>query len=912
MRLRQLLARSRLSQNNWARRLGLDKGHFSQLVNGKRPYPAASTRRKLMEGLGVPFEELFFIVKDSPRAGGARRVGSAAATRFAEQAGRQKGSHQFPLPQPHGENPMNGILSDLRLACRMMFKAPLFSAVTVLVLALGVGANSAIFSVLKAVVLDPLPYPESHRLVIIWENDRYRGTQREGASIPDYLDFRERARLFEEIVAIETVNRTLTGDGEPLRLVAGRVSVNYPRTLGVEPVRGRIFSEDDGTPGHDRVVLLHHGLWQSVFGADPAVVGRDITLDGEPHTVVGVVPPQAQLPGDSTQLWVPLAPTEPDLIRGRHSLVVLGRMLEGVTLEQAQQEMAAIMASLEKEYPEDNAARGAFVAPLHSELVGDVRPVLLLIMGAVACVLLIVCVNVANLLLSRGAARQAEIAVRRALGARRSRIVRQMMAESFVLMLIGFALGLGLALLGTRLLLALTPANLPRLDKVALDAPMTLFTLAVSVSTWVVFGLVPALRASSADVQQALKEGGRSTGESLARQTLKKSLVVAEVALAVVLVIGAGLMLRSFWSLSGVDPGMDVSRVVSLDFELPGTRYPAPDDWPFLKWPKVTQLQARLLEEVEALPGVHSVSLALSNPLSSAWTTRTRVVGKPIPDREGFDEAYFQPVSEAYFETCGVPLQMGRSFTTRDDDSHPLVAIVNEAFVDFYFGGEDPIGHRILVYGAEREVVGVVGDVRFRGLGRGSYPAMYLPFRQNPLGFLSLVYRADKDAGDLLPAVKSVIWRIDPDLALFNVSVLDEALSASLSRERFTATLLSCFALSALLLSAIGLYGVISYLVTQRTHEIGIRMALGAGRREVFRLVVGAGMVLVAVGVGIGMVAALGSAGFVSSLLFGISSRDPWTFGTVPLVLALVAFVACYLPARRASRVDPMRALRYE
>ncbi len=908
-RLREELARSRLSQNHWARRLGLDKGHFSQLVNGKRLYPAAGTRRKLLEGLGLRFDDLFTIERDAPA------TPAPPATRSRARLRPRPAGTDFSrpgLPRLQGESPMNGMLADLKLAWCTLSRSPLFSVVTILVLALGVGANSAIFSVVKGVVLDPLPYPESDRLVVVWENDRHRGTQREGASIPDFLDFRERARLFQQLAARQLVNRTLTGRSEPLRLVGSKVTANFLPALGVTPVLGRHFTEEDETPGRDRVLLLHHALWQSAFGGDPGVVGQSVVLDGEPHTIVGVMPPAARMPTSGEQLWVPYAITEDEMIRGRHNLLVVGRLLPGVPLARAQEEMTAIMAALEQEYPEDNQARGAFVAPLHPEVVGNVRPALLLILGAVACVLLIVCVNIANLLLSRGAARQAEIALRRALGASRTRIVRQMMTESFVLTVAGFACGLALAWAGTRLLLQFVPSSLPRLDNVALDGPVTLFTLGLSLLTWLVFGLVPAVRASGSDVQQTLKEGGRGASEGSARQRLKKTLVVAEVALAVVLVIGAGLVLRSFWGLSRVDPGLEPVNALSLDLELPGVKYPAPEDWPFLVWPRVTQLQDRLIEEVEALPGVRAAAVGLSNPLSGAWTTRTRVVGKPIPEQSGRDEAYFQPVSENYFQACGIPLRKGRFFTRADDDAHPLVAIVNEAFAAFYFGEDEPLGERILIYGREREIVGVVGDVRFRGLGQESYPAMYLPFRQNPMGSLSLVYRSETDPAGLLAAVKSLIWRIDPDLAVFTVAPLDEALSASLGRQRFTMVMLLCFAFSALLLSAVGVYGVISYLVAQRRHEIGIRMALGASRGEVFRLVVGAGMILVAIGVGVGLATALGSAGLVASLLYGISSRDPLTFAAVPLLLALVAFLACYLPARRASRADPMSALRYE
>ncbi len=908
-RLAGVLAQSRLSQNHWARRLGLDKGHLSQLVNGKRSYPSARTRDKLLQGLGLEFEDLFRLEleEDTPKT-----RPSSLGRDLRGPSRPALPNNDFPRVLQQKGVPMQGIVQDFRLAFRMLWKTPVFSIVTILVLALGLGANSAIFSVLKGVVLDPLPYPDDQRLVVIWETDRYRGTQREGASTPDYLDFQQRARLFENIAAFETVNRTVTGLNEPRRLSAARASVNYFETLGVAPLLGSSFTSEHATPGKDRVAVLHSSVWQSTFGGDPDIVGETIVLDGVPHEVVGVMPSEARLPGDSIQLWVPLAVTDTDMIRGRHSLLVVARTRQGITLDQAQQEMTAIMAALEEEYPEDNQARGAFVALLHEELVGNVRPALLLLMAAVGCVLLIVCVNVANLLLSRGASRQAEMAVRTALGASRGRIIRQMMAESLVLTSIGSLLGLGLAWAGSRLLLLLSPANLPRLENVALDLPVTLFALSLSLSTWLIFGMVPALRASRTDLQDSLKEGGRGAGEGLQRQRLKKSLVVAEVAVAVPLVIGAGLLLRSFWSLSSEDPGLQTQNILSLTLQLPESKYPAPDSWPFLKWPKVTQLQDRILEEVGTLPGVTSATLSISNPLSGAWTTRTRVVGKPIPDREGADEAYFQPVSESFFQTCGIPLRKGRFFTRQDDDAHPLVAIVNEAFADYYFGQEEPLGERILIYGAEREIVGVVGDVRFRGLAQSSYPAMYLPFRQNPMSGFSLAYRSQNEPESLLAAVKSIIWRIDPDLALFDIAVLDETLSASLSRQRFTMTLLFCFALAALLLSALGLYGVVTFLVAQRTREIGIRMALGADRSEVFRLVVGSGMLLVVVGVAIGVAAAFGSTALISSLLYGIGARDPLTFFTVPLVLVLVALLACYLPARRASRVEPVTALRYE
>lgn len=589
---------------------------------------------------------------------------------------------------------------------------------------------------------------------------------------------------------------------------------------------------------------------------------------------------------------------------------MIARLQPGVDRERAQAEMSAIMARLEQQYPDDNLGRGAVVRTLEEETVGDVRTSLLVLFGAVGLVLLVACANVANLQLARSSARRRELAVRTALGAGSRRLLRQLLTEGLILASLGAGLGLLLAAWGSQFLVALAPA-MPRFESVSLDAPVLLFASAATLLTWLLFALGPAVLAARRPPQIALRQGAEdapSNRGAALRGSLRGALVVGEVALAVVLVVGAGLLLRSFWRLQSIEPGLRSERVLSVELDLPAHRYPFPEGWPILEWGQAEQLQVELLAHIEALPGVERAALSLYNGLDSGWTTRVTVVGRPVPPAGEQDEAHFRPVSASYFETLGIPVLVGRPLDERDRGGAAPVVVVNEAFVRRHLSDVDPVGQRIDVYGVAREVVGVVADVRYRGRSEPSPPTLYLPLRQNPQNAMALSVRTAGDPLALLPEVRTVLRRLDPELALHDVTTLESLLAGSVGRERFLALLLGSFAGLSLLLAGIGTYGVISYAVSQRTHEIGLRMALGAGRGQVLREVLGRGLGLVLTGVVLGLGAAL----LLSGLLFGIGERDLLTFAAVPAVLAVIAFLASWLPARRASRIEPLAALRHE
>jgi putative ABC transport system permease protein len=804
---------------------------------------------------------------------------------------------------------MQALWQDLRYGFRMLAAHPGFTAVAALTLALGIGANTAIFTVVDAVLLRGLPYNDPNRLVMVWENDRLRGTRLERASAPDFMDFRAQAQVFEGLSGWQSPDLTITGEGEPERLVAARVSANYFSLLGVRPLAGRGFLPEEEQVGRDKAVVLSQGLWQRRFGADRSVLGKSITLDGESFTVVGVMPAEARIPLNPEELWIPLAFQGSDLFRGVHRLRVFGRLKPGVTLLQAQTEMSGIMRRLEQTYPDDNLGRGAVVVALHEQLVGDSRPALLILYGAVGLVLLIACLNVANLLVARASARGKEIAIRAALGAGRWRVIRQLVTENLALAALGACGGLLLAAWGVDLIRVAGPKDLPRLEQAGMDPAVLSFALAISLLTWVVFSLAPAINLSAPSLHEALKEGGRG---GAGRQPLRRFLVISETALAMVLLVGAGLLIRSLSRLAQVDPGYDPRNVLTMSLQLPPARYPMPKVWPILKWPQAANFQERLLEKVKARPGVESAALAYSTPASASWTTRMTIVGRPEPPPGEQDEMHFRPVSEEYFRTARLPLEKGRDFTPQDDGRHPLVGIINQSFARRYFAGQDPIGQRIKIYDVARQIVGVVADEKFLGLQMETPPAVYLPFRQNLLNMMSLIVRSSGDPMRLAPGIQRDIWSLDGNLAVFDVTTLEQALATSLAQRRFTMILLGGFAGVALLLAAVGIYGVVSYSVSRRTREIGIRMALGAQKQEMVRLVVGQALRLSLLGVLAGSAGAAGLTGFLKSQLYGVSAIDPATFVAVAVLLTLVALAAAWLPARRATRVDPMVALRYE
>jgi len=795
---------------------------------------------------------------------------------------------------------MSGVWLDLKHGLRMLFRNPGFAAAAVATLALGIGANTAIFSVVRKVLLEPLPYHEPERLVGIWENDRLRRTARERASIPDFLDFRAQARSFEQLAGWQSTNRTLTGQTEPERVVVARVSPNWFGLLGVRPVIGRDFVAREETPGQDRVALLGEGMWRRRFGADPSAIGRAITLDGELYTVAGVVPDRARLPFDTTDIWTPLAPAGPDLFRGIHNTRVYARLRPGVTTQSAQAEMTAIMAGLEQTYREDNEGRGAVVLRLADVAVEDSRPALQALQAAALLVLLIGCANVSGLLLARASARRVEMALREWLGASRRQLGRQMLAENLPVALAGGVLGVVLAFWGVDLLRAAGARVIPGMETAAVDRSVLGFAAVITLSAWVLASLAPVLRA------------GAGRGEVLSRARTGRGLVAVEAAIAVVLLIGSGLLVRSFLRVLAVDPGFDPKGLVAMSVELPRGRYRPPDKWPYLVWPQVTDFQTRLLDRVRTLPGVEAATLGVYTPLGAGWTTRFTVAGRPEPPPGQQEEAQFRPVTEDYFRTARIPVRQGRVFEPRDDAQHPPVAVVNESFVRRHLAGVAAPGQRINVYGVEREIVGVAGDERSLGLERDSPPAMYLPCRQNPLPGMILMVRAAGDPLSLAPSLEREIRALDAELAVFDVTSLERALDATLAPRRFTMALAAVFAAAALLLAAVGVAGTAAYAISRRTREIGVRMALGATALSVERLVVCESLRVVLIGAAAGVAAAAALGRWLESQLFGVSGADPLTFVVAPALLAGAAAAASWLVGRRAARIDPVTALRSE
>ena len=806
----------------------------------------------------------------------------------------------------------SGLGSDLRFAMRSLRQRRGISLAVVATLTLGIGATSALFSVIYAVLLRPLPVADPDRVVMVYQQDRISGTLREPSSIPDYYDLAARARSFDALAAFTNGPVTIAGEGlEPSSVRATRVTDGLFRLLGTPPRLGRDFTAADDMPGGPKVVVLSDAIWRSRFLSDPGVIGRGVRLDDGLYTVVGVAPPGLELPGIATDLWVPLQHGPASTPRTLHNVLVIGRLTGDASAASAGREVGRIGAQLEAEYPESNRGRGVVVEALTEVAVGGVRPALLLLLGAVTLLLLVACVNVASLLLAQSWGRAREFALRRTLGASTGRLARQFLLESLLLTGTAAVLGVLLTGWGLDLLLRLAPADLPRLSEVRAGNAVLVAALVLSVLTGLGFGLLPLAQAWRLDLHAALQgDGGRTASVGLGRRRLRDALVVGEVALSALLVIGAGLLVRSLYNLGVVDPGFRSEHVMKLQFRLPASRYPQSfSDYP--NWSAIIGLHRGILERVSGLPGIRGVALAGYHPLDPGFTNSFVIEGR----EEEFarqPEIPVRPVSPAYFATLGVPLRRGRMLDARDASSAPDVLLINEAAVHRFFAGRDPIGQRLAFWGRSRTIVGVVADERFRGVAEEAPPAVYPPIAQVPMASAALLIRAEGDLTGLVPAIREAVWSLDPQVALSDIEPLSYTLAASLARPRFTTLLLGGFAALAVVLACLGIHGVLSYAVTQRTRELGIRLALGAPRHRVLGQIVGHSLMLTLVGVGIGLVGALGLTQLLRGLLFGVAPTDPAVFAAAAVSLAAVGVVASCLPARRASRVDPMVALRSE
>jgi len=798
----------------------------------------------------------------------------------------------------------------------MLLKRPGFTVIVVLTLALGIGANTTIFSAIDAVLLNPLPYKNPERLLVVWETNKQLGPEmwdRNEAAIGNFLDWRSHNQIFDQLGALFDTDMNLTGVGEPQRIKSCVVTTNFFQVLGVQPMLGRSFLPEAETPGSPFTVIISHDLWERQFGSDPNIINKSLTLNAHQVAVIGVMPPGFELQFPTSKhvdMWVPMIIDvgDPDYHdRNNNFLYTLGRLKQGVSPEQAQTEMSLIASQLQQQYPETNAEKGVRVVPLQKQLVGNVESYLYMLFAAVGFLLLIACTNVAGLLLSRVTARHREVAIRIAVGASRWRLIRQLLTESVILSALSGLFGLLLAYGGVKLLLALTPSDVPRLHEIGLHVPVFLWTLTISIATGVLFGLAPAIQASRPDLNQSLKESsGRNPGGS----RLRNLLVVSEVAVALLLLVGAGLMTKSFVRLQQVDPGFEPANVISMNIALPTSKY---------RGPQVNNFYDQLFERVKNLPGVKSVAGINPLPLSNSNVSYRFVVeGAPFVPLADRPYAGVRVVTPGYFQTMNIRQLKGRAFTEQDRENTPYVTVINEALASRYWPNQDPLGKRLGILDEEsgkqewREIVGVVGNVRHKALEIEVMPEAYFPYKQSPQNFMSLVVRTASDPSSLVAAIRSQVLSVDKDQPVSDVMTMEQRVARSVASRRFVMLLLGSFSVLALGMAAVGIYGVMAYLVIQRTQEIGIRMALGAQKRDVLKLVVGKGMALALIGAAIGLVASLFLTRLMRSLLFEVTPTDGLTFVIVSVVLLTVALLACYIPARRATRVDPLVALRYE
>ena len=807
---------------------------------------------------------------------------------------------------------MDALVKDLRFALRSLFKRPGFVAIAVITLALGIGGSTAIFTVVDAALLRGLPYKSPDRLYHLWEKTPKEEFSKREFSYPDYQDY-QKNNVFEGLAAYTGGRVILSGSGEPESVGGPRVSANFFSVLGVDPIIGRTFQAGEDQPNGPKVTVLDYGLWQRRFGGDASVIGRALTINGESYTVIGVLPQNFQFALRANDLWIPYQPNQNQLTRrSLHGTNLIGRLKPGVNAAEAQSELSVIASSIEKEYNDSHAGTTMRIVPLQEEVVGNVRPILLVLLAAVGFVLLIACANVASLLLTRSLARQKEVAIRSALGASRWRVVRQLLTESIVLSLFGGAAGLLIAYWGVPALVSALPQNqlnaMPFLKTLSLDASILTFSFALSLVTGLVFGLAPALQSSRLDLNEVLKEGGRNTSAG-AGHRLRSAMVVTEIALAVVLLVGAGLMMKSLLRLLQTNIGFKTDNLLTMTVVLPPGKYTDNN--------QIINAHQQLQERVQSLPGVSGVGTVDILPLNAGNTSRFFVDGDPVPPPGKEIEANVRVVSDTYFKTLGVPMIAGRMFDERDAPGKPGVVIIGKTIADRLFAGRDPVGRKIKytsIQGNGDLIVGVVGDVKITGLDQANRPVLYYPFRQSASPFANLVVRTDANPAALATSVRNEIRNVEPDTAILNVNSMDQMIAqtpASFMR-RFPALLISIFAIVALLLASIGIYGVVSYSVSQQTHYIGVRMALGASPSDILRMVLKQGLVLALAGVAIGVAAAFGLMRLLRTLLFEVSTNDAGTFALVTSVLFVVALLACYIPARRATKVDPLVALRYE
>ena len=821
---------------------------------------------------------------------------------------------------------MEHLFQDLRYGARTLLKKPGFTIVAILALALGIGANTAIFSVVNGVLLQPLPYEEPGQLVEVWNQIANDGLPKLWFSEPEFLYYRENNQSLEGMAGYTTGGANLTGEGDALRVTVSYITTNLFSVLGAQPFLGRDFTPEEDIPGNDQVLILENGFWQRRFGGDTNIIGKKVTFNGQPVTIVGVMPEGFAYPPNGEDMWTPLAiDTANPRGAGSHYLRVISRLKPGVTFDQGMADIkrtAIQYAHFNQNYfgtnPEEAIQQmgwGAYLIPMHESFVGDVRPALLILLGAVGLVLLIACINVANLLLARAASREKEVAVRMALGAGRGRIIQQLMTESVILALLGGAAGLLVAYWGIEAIVTLGLDNLPRQETIQLDLPVLGFTLGLSLVTGILFGLAPALHSSKADLHDALKEGGRGSGTG-GRHRLRSLLVVAEVALAIVLLIGSGLLIQSFASILQVDPGYRTDQVLTFRLSLPSARYADNS--------QVNLFYAQLIEKIRALPGVKSAGANSLLPLSGRNSSGTVSVESPsVPFEKtspnqlfAYAETDGRPVTPGYFQTMGMTLIQGRLFEDSDNAEAPLVAIVDETFARRFWVEESPLGKRITFGGGAtpqwRTIVGVAKHINHNGPNLSGREQMYVPLAQAPRSGMYMVIHTAGDPTTILSSVREQIRSLDSELPVFDIQTMEERLAGSVAQERFNMLLLGIFAAVALVLASLGIYGVMAYNVSQRTHEIGIRMAMGAQNNDVIKMVVGQAMILIGIGSAVGLALAFAFTRIMASLLFGVTATDPMTFTMVPIILAAVALLACYIPARRATRIDPMIALRYE